>query len=89
VFSLPSYTYHDVGDVIFEQMLLDRPSVCVWLESTLKSLPGVDGAAHGLTAVPAPVVTRQQLVKFHKAVTTSELPKNVSDSIRDFSRLWR
>ena len=88
VFSLPSYTFHDIGDVLFELMLLDRPTVCVWLEASLKGLPGVDGAAPGVTAA-APNVTRQQLVKFHKAVTTAEQPKHVSDAIRDFSRLWR
>ena len=27
VFALPAYTYHDVGDVIFEIMLLDRAQV--------------------------------------------------------------
>ena len=42
VFNLPSYTFHDVGDVIFELMLLDRPTVCVWLEASLKSLPGIE-----------------------------------------------
>ena len=42
VFNLPSYTFHDVGDVVFELMLLDRPTVCVWLEASLKSLPGIE-----------------------------------------------
>ena len=27
IFALPAYTYHDVGDVIFEIMLLDRAQV--------------------------------------------------------------
>ena len=57
-------------------------------ENCLKSFSGVEGAAPGLTAAP-PNVTRQQLVKFHKAVTTAEQPRQVSDAIRDFSRLWR
>ena len=38
VFSLPSYTYHDVGDVLFELMLLERSKVCLWLESSLMAL---------------------------------------------------
>jgi hypothetical protein len=48
LFSLPSYTYQDIGDVLFELMLLDRVSVCHWLEASLKNLPGVEGSTTGL-----------------------------------------
>lgn len=88
VFNLPSYTFQDIGDVIFELMLLDRVSVCHWLESSLKSLPGVEGNPTTIPTV-GPCVTRQQLVKFHKSVTSAEQPRPVTDAIRDFSRLWR
>ena len=90
LFSLPSYTYQDVGDVLFELMLLDRVSVCHWLEASLKNLPGVEGniPAAGVTT-PTPAVTRKQLVKFHKSATSAEQSKHVSEAIREFSRLWR
>ena len=76
IFYLPTYTYQDIGDILLELMLLDRASVCHWLESSLKGLP-------------EDKVTHSQLVKFHKAVTTSEEGQQVTDSIREFCRLWR
>eukprot|EP00095_Tigriopus_kingsejongensis_P001756 maker-scaffold183_size276960-snap-gene-1.22 protein:Tk01756 transcript:maker-scaffold183_size276960-snap-gene-1.22-mRNA-1 annotation:"Transportin-3" len=82
VFNLPSYTFHDIGDVVFELMLLERTSVCHWLEAALKTLPLED--ANGIVKV-----TRKQLVKFHKDATTAEESKDVADAIRDFNRLWR
>ena len=89
LFSLPSYTYQDVGDVIFELMVLDRASVCHWLEASLKNLPGVEGNSPEGVPPLTPAVTRKQLVKFHKSVTTAEQSKQVSEAIREFSRLWR
>ena len=82
VLTLPSYTYHDVGDVLYESMQYDRMAVCCWLETTLKSLPaGTNGA------VRTPVqVTTKQLVDFHRNVTSAEKPSDVAHAIREFSR---
>ena len=95
VFSLPSYTFHDVGDVLFELMLLERSNVCVWMEASLMALHdsqpggphqiGQNGDHANLTAK----VTRDQLVKFHKEVTSSEQPSSVIGALKTFSRLWR
>ena len=95
VFSLPSYTFHDVGDVLFELMLLERSNVCVWMEASLMALHdsqpggphqvGQNGDHVNLTAK----VTRDQLVKFHKEVTSSEQPSSVIGALKTFSRLWR
>merc|ERR1719291_1341726 len=91
---LPSYTYHDIGDVIHECLLHDRESVCKWLETSLKSLqqnnnsgpgPGVGVAGAGSTVT----VTNKQLADFHKAVTSAESAVDVSHAIREFVRLWR
>ena len=38
VLTLPSYTYHDIGDVLHECLQHDRASVCSWLEECLKTL---------------------------------------------------
>ena len=38
VLTLPSYTYHDIGDVLHECLQHDRASVCSWLEQCLKTL---------------------------------------------------
>ena len=93
VFSLPSYTYHDVGDVLFELMLLERSKVCLWLEASLMALhdsqPGHQVQQNGDHANLAAKVTREQLVKFHKEVTSSEQPSNVIGALKSFSRLWR
>jgi len=80
IFYLPTYTYQDVGDILLELMLLDRPSVCHWLESALKSLPQDENQ---------PKVTQAQLVKFHSAVTRAEENHQVTEAIREFCRLWR
>ena len=89
LFNLPSYTYHDVGDVIFELMFFDRITVCHWLEACLRSLPGVEGNDAVVVTVATPNVTRKQLVHFHKSVTSAEQSRQVSDAIREFSRFWR
>ena len=94
VFSLPSYTYHDVGDVLFELMVLERSNVCLWLESSLMALhesqPGSHQVAqNGDHANIMAKVTRDQLVKFHKEVTSAEQPSNVISALKNFSRLWR
>ena len=36
IFQLPSYTYIDIGDIIYELMSYERTVVCHWLEETLK-----------------------------------------------------
>ena len=82
VTNLPSYTFMDIGDILFELMLYDRTVVCTWLESSLKGLPTAN--ASGI-----PTVTKKQLVGFHKDVTSAEEPKAVTDAVRRFSRLWR
>ncbi len=82
VHQLPTYTFHDIGDVIYELMLFDRTVVCKWLEDALKALP--TKKPNGLETV-----TRKQLVHFHKEVTSAESPTHVTDAIREFSRLWR
>ena len=68
-----------MGDIFLEMMLLNRASICVWLESALTQLP----------QEPQPKVTRQQLVKFHKTLTSAEENHQVTDAIREFCRLWR
>ena len=80
IFYLPTYTYQDIGDIFLELMLLDRPSVCLWLEAALKSLPQNQ---------EQPKVTHSQLVKFHKALTSAEENHQVTEAIREFCRLWR
>ncbi len=75
IFDLPSYTLHDIGDVLFELMLLDRAHVCKWLEEALTRLEGK--------------ATRKQLVHFHNEATKAEEAKDVADALRQFSRLWR
>ena len=81
VYDLPSYALHDVGDVLFEMMTLDRVSVCKWLEQTLKGFESDPNAAN--------VVNRKQLVHFHNEATKAEEPRHVADAVRQFSRLWR
>lgn len=82
VHQLPSYTFHDIGDVLYELMLFDRTVVCKWLEESLKALP---------TTKPNGVetVTIKQLSQYHKEVTMAETPRDVADAVRQFSRLWR
>ena len=97
VLSLPSYTYHDVGDVLFELMLVERVKVCHWLQATLTALhdtqPGLIhpqiGPNGDQPSNASSKVTMDQLVRFHKEVTSSEQPSNVISALRDFSRLWR
>ncbi|KAK7492007.1 hypothetical protein BaRGS_00016671 [Batillaria attramentaria] len=82
VFCLPSYMIPDVAEVLYELMLVDRPTFCVWLETTLKALP-TENSGGAVTA------TRKQLTDFHKAVTTAEELKHLTHAVRDFSRLYR
>ena len=80
IFYLPSYTYHDMGDIFLEMMLLNRASVCAWLQNALTQLP---------QDKTQPRVTRTQLVKFHTTLTSAEENNQVTDAIREFCRLWR
>ncbi|GAB6030207.1 Transportin-3 [Chamberlinius hualienensis] len=82
VFCLPSAIVPDVAEVIYELMQLDRPSVCRWLESTLKSLPN-RATAGTVTA------TQKQLYDFHRDVTSAEEEKTIKNAMRDFIRLFR
>jgi len=90
LFILPQYTYRDISSVLYELMELDRVSVCLWLEQTLKDLPGLEGnpPANG-PGNPTPQVTRRQLVTFHKSVTSSEDPRQILESLRSFAKLWQ
>jgi len=83
VTTLPSYTYHDIGDVIHECLQHDRVSVCSWLENSLKTLQSSNNAH------PTAGVTTKQLVDFHRAVTSAESAPDVSHALREFVRLWR
>ena len=82
VTTLPSYTLHDVGDVLYELMSYDRPEFCRWLEATALALP--EHAPQ--LAVP---LTRKQLVAFHAELTKAENSRDVADALRSFARLWR
>lgn len=82
VFCLPTYMVSDVADVIYELMLLDRPTFCQWLEITLKALP-TESSGGTVTA------THSQLTDFHKAVTSAENVKHVCNALKDFARLFR
>ncbi|KAK7108377.1 transportin-3-like isoform X2 [Littorina saxatilis] len=82
VFCLPSYMIPDVAEVLYELMLVDRATFCVWLEMTLKALP-TENSGGAVTA------TRKQLTDFHKSVTTAEELKSLMHAVRDFSRLYR
>ncbi|KAL4233679.1 Transportin-3 [Mactra antiquata] len=82
VFCLPTYMSADISDVIYEIMQLDRPAFCVWLEHVLKAMP-TENTGGAIT------VTHKQLTDFHKAVTSAEKVTQISDSVREFARLYR
>lgn len=82
IFCLPTFMTADIGEVIYELMVIDRPTLCKWLETTLKSLPK-ESTGGAVTA------THKQLTDFHKAVTSAENMKQVSGALREFSRLYR
>ncbi|XP_071133816.1 transportin-3-like [Mytilus galloprovincialis] len=82
LFCLPTFMSADIGEVLYELMIVDRPTFCRWLETTLKSLP-TESSGGVVTA------THKQLTDFHKAVTSAENYKQVSTALREFSRLYR
>ncbi|CAG5115054.1 unnamed protein product [Candidula unifasciata] len=82
LFCLPTFMSADVSEVLFELMLIDRPTFCVWLEHTLKALP-TESSGGAVTA------TKKQLADFHKACTSAEDIKQVSGALREFCRLYR
>ncbi|XP_043242941.1 transportin-3-like isoform X1 [Amphibalanus amphitrite] len=82
LFCVASFMIPDIGEVFMEALLTDRPSVCRWLEATLKSLP-TESAGGIVTA------THKQLVEFHKAVTSAETTQDAVRALREFSRLYR
>ncbi|XP_025097718.1 transportin-3-like isoform X1 [Pomacea canaliculata] len=82
VFCLPSYMVPDVAEVLYELMLINLPTFCVWLETTLKALP-TENSGGVVTA------THKQLTDFHKSATTAEDLKQLTHAVRDFSRLYR
>jgi len=81
--TLPSYTYHDLADVIHESLLHDREAMCSWLEACLRSMQRSGNCR------PAAGVTDEQLAVFHRAVTSAETAPDVTHAIREFVRLWR
>lgn len=83
VCTLPSYTYFDAGDILYELMCFDRVKVCGWLKSAVESLPTKN------EKTGTEIVTRQQLVGFYNQVTKAEEPRQVAEAIREFCRLWR
>ncbi|XP_012941104.1 transportin-3 [Aplysia californica] len=82
LFCLPTFMSADVSEVLYELMLIDRPTFCVWLEHTLKALP-TESSGGAVTA------TKKQLADFHKTCTSAEDLKQVSSAVRDFCRLYR
>ncbi|KAL5010143.1 hypothetical protein ScPMuIL_012448 [Solemya velum] len=82
IFSLPTYMSADVAEVMYELMLVDRPTFCRWLETTLKALP-TESSGGSVTA------THKQLTDFHKAITSAENVKTVCHAVREFTRLYR
>lgn len=86
VTTLPSYTYHDLADVVHECLVHDRKVVSGWLETSLKSLQQNNNLGQGSGSV---AVTTEQLADFHKAVTSAESAPDISHAIREFVRLWR
>lgn len=82
LFCLPTFMLNNAAEILHELMLVDRPSVCKWLEVTLKALP-THTAGGAVTATP------KQLYEFHKTVTSAEDLKQVLKAIREFMRLYR
>jgi len=81
VTTLPSYTHTDLGDVLHEVARADRDTFSKWLRESLEEVQ----QGQGLSCK----VTNTQLLEFHKEVTEAEAAANVSQSIREFVRLWR
>ncbi|XP_059139993.1 transportin-3-like isoform X2 [Physella acuta] len=82
LFCLPTFMSADVSEVLYELMIMDRPTFCVWLEHTLKALP-TESSGGAVTA------TKTQLEDFHRACTSAEDLKQMSSAVRDFCRLYR
>jgi transportin-3 len=82
LYCLPSYMLLDSADLLYELMLFDRASVCQWLEVTLKQLP-TQSSGGAVTA------THQQLLDFHKEVTSASTEKAVKSALHEFIRLYR
>ncbi|KAG1670798.1 Transportin-3 [Nymphon striatum] len=82
LFCLPTFMIPDIADVIMELMLLDRPTLCCWLEVSLRTLP-IQRSGDCVTA------TAKQLLDFHKTITRAENTKSVSTALRELCRLFR
>ena len=63
VLTLPSYTYHDIGDVLHECLQHDRASVCSWLEECLKTLQSSE--SNSINSIT------------HKQVSDTQFPVNI------------
>lgn len=82
LFSLSSYTLPNVAEVLLEFMIVDRESVSGWMEKTLENLPR-QSAAGCVAVLP------EQLEEFRVKVTRAETTLELSNALRDFSRLYR
>jgi len=82
VYSLRSHMIHDMAEVLYELMLVERPQVCSWLEVSVKALPR-ERSGGVITA------TEVQLTEFHGTVSNAQEAKIVSRAIRELSRLYR
>ena len=98
--TLPSYTYHDLADVIHESLLHDRVSIPFLSLIDNNSVTLQEAMCSWLEAClrsmqrsgncrPAAGVTDEQLAVFHRAVTSAETAPDVTHAIREFVRLWR
>ena len=81
IFILPHFMNHEVAETLHQVMAFDCAKFCVWLETKLRALPTKN--AGGTEAV-----SQQQLVQFHKQLTTAHRTKELRTAIMDFSRFF-
>lgn len=82
IFSLSTCSLPNVADVLLEFMLVDRQSISSWMEQTLENLPRQSPS--GCVAVRP-----EQLQDFRHKVIRAETSLELSNALRDFSRLYR
>lgn len=82
VFSLSTCSLPHVGGVLLEFMTVDKQSVAGWLELTLENLPRQ--SASGCVAVRP-----DQLQNFKQQIIGCDGACELSQALRDFSRLYR
>ncbi|XP_014226536.1 transportin-3 [Trichogramma pretiosum] len=82
VFTLSSYMFPDISEVLFEITLHNKNLMASWLEQAITQMPK-ENAGGTITA------TQEQLLKFHRAVLNADSPKNVVVELREYARLYR